>query len=126
MRRALILGALLAAAIAPAAQAAPSSLVVQAAAQGHFGGFEQMRVHFECSAKDTTGAATQLTSCTFGPLSAPLPKGLVQITTGGGIVRAGWPYDLCVSATSYHVSGPLTVSKCGAYDSLTGKVLIGY
>lgn len=124
MKRALILAVVLAGALAPAAQA-QSTLVVQAAAVGHFGGFEQMAVHFECAAADVTGAPTQITRCTFGPLSAPAGKlGQLRVSSGG-TVRLGVSHSLCVSATSYHATGPLTVSRCGLYDSLTGKVVIG-
>ncbi len=124
MRRALILAALLAGAITPAAHA-QSSLVVQASAVTHFGGFEQATARFECAAADATGATTQLTRCSFGPLYATLPKGGPAVATGAGTVRAGWPYDLCVSATSYPSTGPVTVSRCAPYSFLTGSLIIG-
>ena len=127
LRRAALVGAIVSAALAPPATAQePPPLLVQATAAGHFGGFEQTAMRFECAAVDLTGAPAALTRCSFGPLNATLPKGGPAIATGAGTVRAGWPYDLCVSAIAHHGPEPITVAKCAPYDSLTGKVLIGY
>jgi hypothetical protein len=130
MRRALILGVLLAAALAPAAQARPS-LVVESVAKGYHGGFEQMNVQFQCGAADVKGASTYLTRCSFGTIYAKGGGGCfecvnppVVTATGSGNVRLGMPYDLCVTATSYVGGTPQTVSKCAAYSYLTNTAVI--
>lgn len=127
-KRALILGALLAVALAPAAQARPS-IVVGATAKGYHGGFEQMNVAFECAAASIVGKATYITRCSFGSIYAPTtgqcmdcpqPDPPAAVSVGRGNVRLGLPYDLCITA----VSGTETVSKCAPYSYLTNTAVI--
>lgn len=132
MKRVLILTALLTAALAPAAQARPS-LVVEAAAKGYHGGFEQMNVQFECVAADVSGNPTYITRCSFGKVYAPTtgecmdcpqPDPPAAVAIGSGNVRLGLPYDLCVTAVSYTTAGPQTVSRCAPYSYLTNTAVV--
>jgi hypothetical protein len=129
IRRALMVGVVAAAVLAPVAQARPS-LVVQASAVSYNGGFEQMNVRFECAAVDVTGKPTHFNRCSFGSIYAPAGQCFecvnppAVVTTGAGNVRLGLPYDLCVTATSYLASGPQTVSKCAPFSYLTGTAVI--
>lgn len=132
MKRASILFALLAAALslAPAAAQARPSIVVEAAAKGYFGGFEQMAVQFECSAAELGGRSLRLTRCSFGPLNAPTSwcfecfNPPFAATAGRGTVVLGQSYQLCVTASSQLPTGLQTVSKCAPFDYTTNSAVI--
>jgi hypothetical protein len=126
IRRAALLGAVLTAALAPMAEARPS-LVVEAAAKGYHGGFEQMNVQFECAAADVTGKSTSIRRCSFGSIYAPTTGQCFECVNpaattaaGSGNVRLGMPYDLCITA----VAGTQTVTKCAPYSYLTNTAVI--
>jgi hypothetical protein len=127
MRRALILAALAAVAVAPAAAEARPSLVVSAVAKGYHGGFENMNVQFACAAADVTGKPTVIRTCRFGSIYAPATGPCFECvtppaaaTSASGNVRLGLPYDLCVTA----VSGTESVTKCAPFDYLTNSAVI--
>lgn len=129
-RRTVLVGAVLAAALAPAAQARPS-IVVTASAAGYNGGFEQMNVAFECAAADVTGAPTAIRRCSFGSIYAPATGTCFEcanppaaVTTGSGNVRLGLPYDLCVTAVSYVPGGVQSVTRCAPYSYLTNTAVV--
>ena len=133
MRRALLVVALAAFALAPAVAEARPSLVVSGIAKGYHGGFENMNVQFECAAADIGGAPTYITRCSFGKASAPTtgqcmdcpqPDPPAAVSVGSTNVRLGLPYDLCVTAVSHTTAGVQTVSRCAPFDYLTNTALI--
>ena len=130
MRRAILVLTLAALAAVPAVAQARPSLVVQAAAVGYHGGFENMNVQFECTAVDVTGAPTHFDRCSFGSIYAPAGSCFECVhppaatTNGSGNVRLGLPYDLCVTAVSYIAGGVQRVTKCAPYSYLTNTAVI--
>lgn len=125
LRRALLAGAAVLAAAAPAAEARPS-IVVQAAATGAVNMVEVMHVQFECAAANAGIATVRLRRCSFGPIYAATggcfdcPPPPVATASDSGNLAVGLPYDLCVEA----VAGTQTVKKCAPYSYLTGTAVI--
>ena len=124
-RRALLAGAALLAAAAPAAQARPS-IVVQAAATGAINQVEVMNVQFECAATNAGTATVRLRRCSFGPIYASTGGCFecvnppLATANGSGNLAVGLPYDLCVEA----VAGSQVVTKCAPYSYLTNTAII--
>jgi hypothetical protein len=121
MRKALLLAAVLAAAMAPAAQARPT-IVVQASAVGVTSA-GVLSVQFQCSAADITGGPVVIETCGFGPLyAAPSGGTAFAFTSGSGALRQGGSRFLCVVASTPGTTQ--NVTRCAAYDPLTGTAVV--
>lgn len=124
-RRTVLVGAVLAAALAPAAQARPS-IVVQAAATA-VNQVEVMNVQFECAAANAGTANVHLRRCSFGPIYAGtgcFECYRLPVASGSGNLAVGMPYDLCVTAETYGPSGTQRVEKCAPFSYLTNSAVI--
>jgi hypothetical protein len=122
---AALLGAAASIASVPAAQARPS-IVVEAAAVGHFGGFEQMAVEWECAAANAGTGTVWLSRCSFGPINAAVtcfecynPPAAI----GRSTFVLGQPYELCVTAYTYSPTYQV-VSKCAPFSYLTNTAVL--
>lgn len=128
IRRALLAGAALAAAMAPAAAEARPSIVVQAAATGVINYVEVMNVQFECAAANAGTSPVRLQRCSFGPIYANTDVCYdcynPPVASGSGNLAVGLPYDLCVEASAYSGSTWQTVRRCAPYSYLTNTAVI--
>lgn len=124
MRRALILAALVAGALAPAADARPS-LVVQASASGIVVG-DQMRLTVECSAADVKNIHFGLSQCSVGPVAADTYCGFEcpgeAFAYATGTAPAG-AYELCVRAYSWGTYAQ-HFARCVPLDPTTHTAVI--
>ena len=123
-RRAVWLGTVLAAALAPSARAADTFVIEGAAASTPSAG--QMAVTFECAAADTAAVRVDIWRCEVGQVRGislcPVGCERADAAAGAGLMPAtNW--ELCVGATSY---GALTRSfhTCEPRNSLTGTAVV--
>lgn len=124
IRRTLLVGAVLAAVCAPAAQAA-ESFKVQAVAGGVAAG-GQMLLSVSCAAEDTPGHTFYLYKCSAGPVSASTACGFEcfgpPVASATGLAPQG-QYELCVGAASFGATSK-NFHKCVPLDATTHTAVI--
>jgi hypothetical protein len=129
LRRAVLVGAVLAAVCAPGAQAA-ESFKVQGIAVGSTPAVAtptgEMLLSVSCATEDTPGNTFYLYKCSVGPVRASTACGFEcfgpPVATATGLAPAG-QYELCVGAASFGATSK-NFHKCVPLDATTNTAVI--